>query len=138
MSPLSKKKLKEAPGPQSEAPLLTSELPELFTDTLLFYIDLLRVRQKVPTKQRQKPCITKPSSTTLSPLGSELFFPFLKEHNLHVLLGASLPSLYGMLGSQTWDFYKIRRAETTFCSPSVKTTILHNKNDPKPDALKKE
>lgn len=71
----------------------TSELPELFTDTLLFYTDLLQARYRVPPKQRQKPCITKHSSTTLFLLGSQLFFPFLKEHNLHVLLSTSLPSL---------------------------------------------
>lgn len=96
LSPLSEKKLKEAPGPQPGAPLLISEFLWLFTGFFLFHrdCDLLRARGKVFTKRQRKPCITKPSSASLRPLRSQLFFPFLKQHSLRVaLLGASLPSL---------------------------------------------
>lgn len=96
LSLLSQKKLKGAPGPQPRAPLLANELLRLFTSLFLFYMDcdLLRARGKVPTKRQQKPRITKPSDASLSPLGSQLFFPFLKQHSLRVvLLSTSLPSL---------------------------------------------
>lgn len=55
--------------------------------------DLLRARGKVPTRHQVKTCTTKLSNASMSPLGSQLFFLLLKQHNLHVaLLGTSLPS----------------------------------------------
>lgn len=52
LSPLSEKKLKEAPGPQLGAPLLISEFLWLFTGLFLFHTDCdkLRARGKVPTR----------------------------------------------------------------------------------------
>lgn len=50
---------------------------------------------------------------------------FLKQHISHTfLLGAPFPSPPGALGSQIWDFYIIRRAETTFPPPLEETTTL--------------
>lgn len=52
LSPLSKKELKEGPGPQPGAPLLTNELLRLFIGLFQFYMDcdLLRAKGKVPTE----------------------------------------------------------------------------------------
>lgn len=50
---------------------------------------------------------------------------FLKQHISHTfLLGAPFPSPPGVLGSQIWDLYNIRRAETTFPPPLEETTTL--------------
>lgn len=87
-------KLKEASGPQPRALLLTNKLPWHSTGLFLFYTDcdLLWARGKVPNDRPQNPCIAKPSTTSLSRFGSKLFLPFLKQHDLHIiLLGTYLP-----------------------------------------------
>lgn len=92
---LSKKKWEDTPGPQPGAPLLHANFCgfSLASSYFTWSVTCCGQGEKSPPNTEYKPAPPNPQTPACSLLGSQLFFLFLKQHNLHVVLfGTSLPS----------------------------------------------